>query len=38
MTFGYERSGDRSAVRVGAASDLAGDSFRALATYRLKLN
>ena len=38
MTFGYEKSGERSAVRVGAASDLAGDNLRALATYRLKLN
>ncbi|MCA0978300.1 S8 family serine peptidase [Qipengyuania flava] len=38
ITLGYEKSGERSALRVGAASDLAGNSVRALATYRLKLN
>ena len=38
LTFGFERRGERSAFRLGAASDAQGRDVRAVASYTLKLN
>ena len=36
LTFGYEKAGERSALRLGAASDVNGHDFRALGTWRVQ--
>ena len=38
LTFGFERTGERSAFRLGAASDAQGRDVRAVASYTLKIN
>lgn len=38
LTFGFERTSERSAFRLGAASDAQGRDVRAVASYTLKLN
>ena len=38
LTFGFEKMGERSAFRLGAASDAQARDVRAVASYTLKLN